>query len=130
VFWDAGYAQGLPDLDFLPALVLLARVVSKPGGRRICVDLGHKAVASENPHPRAVFLDLPDAVAVGHSEEHLVLETDRASSLVVGGVLYAIPWHVCPTVALHDRVVVVRDGRAAGAWTVTARARSIGGSDR
>jgi D-serine deaminase-like pyridoxal phosphate-dependent protein len=125
VFWDAGYGQGLPDLDFLHAIVLLTRVVSKPGGRRVCLDLGHKAVASENPHPRAMFLDLPDAVAVGHSEEHLVLETDRASSLAVGDALYAIPWHVCPTVALHDRAVVVRGGRAGEAWTVTARARSL-----
>jgi D-serine deaminase-like pyridoxal phosphate-dependent protein len=126
VFWDAGYAQGLPDLDFLHAVVLLTRVVSKPAGRRVCLDLGHKAVASENPHPRAVFLDLPEAVAVGHSEEHLVLETARAAALAVGDVLHAIPWHVCPTVALHDRAVVVRGGRAVDAWTVTARARSIG----
>jgi D-serine deaminase-like pyridoxal phosphate-dependent protein len=130
VFWDAGYAQGLPDLDFLHAVVLLARVVSKPGGRRLCLDLGHKAVASENPHPRAIFLDVPDAVAVGHSEEHLVLETDRAPTLGVGDALYAIPWHVCPTVALHDRVVVVREGRADDTWTVTARARSLGASRR
>jgi D-serine deaminase-like pyridoxal phosphate-dependent protein len=125
VFWDAGYAQGLPDLDFLHAVVLLTRVVSKPGGRRLCLDLGHKAVASENPHPRAIFLDVPDAAAVGHSEEHLVVETDRAASLEVGDALYAIPWHVCPTVALHDRVIVVRGGRAVDAWTVTARARTL-----
>ena len=125
VFWDAGYSSGLPDLDFLYAVVLLTRVVSKPGGRRICLDLGHKAVASENPHPRAVFPDLPDANAVGHSEEHLVLETDRATDLAVGDVLYAIPWHVCPTVALHDVAVAVRDGRAAETWAVTARTRTL-----
>jgi len=125
VFWDAGYSSGLPDLDFLHAVVLLTRVVSKPGGRRICLDLGHKAVASENPHPRAVFPEVPDATAVGHSEEHLVLETNRAADLAVGDVLYAIPWHVCPTVALHDRAVVVRNGRAVETWAVTARTRSL-----
>jgi D-threonine aldolase len=125
VFWDAGYSAGLPDLDFLYAVVVLARGISKPGGRRVCLDLGHKAVASENPHPRAVFPEVPDASAVSHSEEHLVLETDRAADLRVGDVIYAIPWHVCPTVALHDRAVVVRDGRAAGTWAVTARTRSV-----
>ena len=125
VFWDAGYAQALPDLDFLQAVTLLTRVVSKPGGRRLCLDLGHKAVASENPHPRAIFPDLPDAVAVGHSEEHLVVETDRAHEFEVGDPLHAIPWHVCPTVALHDRVVVVHDGRPGEAWTVTARTRIL-----
>src|SRR5688572_3718197 len=61
VFWDAGYARKLPDLDFLPAAVLLTRIVSKPTANRLCLDLGHKAVASEMPHPRVVFLNLDDA---------------------------------------------------------------------
>ena len=129
VFWDAGYAAGLPDLDFLFAVVLLTRVVSKPGGRRVCLDLGHKAVGSETPHPRAIFPEVPDATAVGHSEEHLVIETDRAAALRVGDVLYGIPWHVCPTVALHDRAIVVRDGRAVEAWPITARARTVSVDD-
>ena len=78
VFWDAGYATSLPDLPFVPAIVLLTRVVSRPTANRLCLDLGHKAVASENPHPRVTLFGLEDAAAVGHSEEHLVLETDRA----------------------------------------------------
>jgi len=127
VFWDAGYEQALPDLEFLHAAVLLTRIVSKPGGRRLCLDLGHKAVASENPHPRAIFPDLPDAEAVGHSEEHLVLETRRADEFRVGDVLYAFPWHVCPTVALHDRVYVVEEGRVLGTWAVDARGRALAG---
>src|SRR5690606_31628039 len=61
VFWDHGYSTNLPDLDFLPAVMLLTRVVSKPGPQRVCLDLGHKAVASEMPHPRARFMEIPDA---------------------------------------------------------------------
>lgn len=125
VFWDLNYSTNLPDLDFLPAAMLLTRVVSKPGGNRICLDLGHKAVASENPHPRAAFMDIPDAHAIGHSEEHLVLETTRAADLTIGAPIYAMPWHVCPTVALHDEAVVVREGRARERWRVVARARTI-----
>ncbi len=125
VLWDAGYAAGLPDLDFLHAAVLLTRVISRPGANRLCVDLGHKAVASEMPHPRALFPALPDARAVMHSEEHLVIETSRAAEFPVGSALYAIPWHICPTVALHDRVHVVRAGRIGESWTVTARARRL-----
>jgi D-serine deaminase-like pyridoxal phosphate-dependent protein len=68
VLWDAGYSRQLPDLDFLPAAVLLSRVVSRPSPTRLCLDLGHKAVASEMPHPRVDFLNLPDAVAVAHNE--------------------------------------------------------------
>jgi len=125
VFWDAGYATTLPDLPFEPAIVLLTRVVSRPTPNRLCLDLGHKAVASENPHPRVALFGLEDATAVGHSEEHLVLETPRAGDFPVGTALYGVPWHFCPTVALHDRAVVVREGRAAERWDVVARARTL-----
>jgi D-threonine aldolase len=125
VLWDAGYARKLPDLDFLPAATLLARVVSRPGAARLCLDLGHKAVASEMPHPRVVFPDLPDARAVMHSEEHLVIDTARAAQFPVGTVLHGIPWHVCPTVALHSEVYVARVGRASETWPVVARSRKI-----
>ncbi len=125
VFWDAGYAHNLPDLDFLTAAVLLTRVVSQPASNRLCLDLGHKAVAAEMPHPRVIFPDLPEAKPVMHSEEHLVLETPRAAQYPVGSCLYGIPWHVCPTVALHDEVVVVRSGRAEERWKVAARGRTV-----
>ena len=147
VLWDASYGTDLPDLPFLPSAMLLTRVVSKPGGQRVCVDLGHKAVAAENPHPRvllinpvpggtpatgaaggssrALRLPLLEATFVGHGEEHLVLETPDAARLRVGDVLYGMPWHVCPTVALHSEAVIVRDGRAVDRWPIRARARRL-----
>lgn len=125
VLWDAGYQAKLPDLDFLPAAVLLTRVVSRPGSNRLCLDLGHKAVASEMPHPRVVFLNLPDATPVAHNEEHLVVETPNADRFPVGSVIYGIPWHVCPTMALHAEAWVVDGTQATGRWSVAARARRI-----
>ena len=125
VLWDAGYSKKLPDMEFLPAATLLSRVISKPGGGRICLDLGHKAVASEMPHPRVVFPRFPGASFVSHSEEHLVLEGVGADALAVGDVVHGIPWHVCPTVALHSAAYVVRRGIASEIWPVTARARCI-----
>ena len=68
---------------------------------------------------------LEDATAVGHSEEHLVIETDRAAEYPVGSALYGVPWHVCPTVALHDEAIVVRNGRAEAHWQIVARARRL-----
>jgi D-serine deaminase-like pyridoxal phosphate-dependent protein len=127
VFWDAGYARQLPDLDFLPAATLLTRVVSKPSANRLCLDLGHKAVASEMPHPRVVFLELKDAKPVVHSEEHLVIESSEADRYAVGAVVQGVPWHICPTVALHEEAVVVRNGRAEERWKVAARGRKITG---
>ncbi len=125
VFWDAAYASKLPDLPFVPAALVLTRVVSKPGPSRICVDLGHKAVASEMPPPRVRFLDLADAKPVLHSEEHLVVETEHGGELKLGDCLYGIPWHVCPTVALHSAAVIIENGKSVGHWRVIARDRRL-----
>src|SRR5437016_2510208 len=125
IFWDAGYGKKLPDLDFLPAALVLARVVSKPTPDRLCLDLGHKAVASEMPHPRVDFLNLSDVNAVAHNEEHLVVETLNADAFKVGDCLYGIPWQICPTVALHSEAVVVESGRATRHWKIVGRERKL-----
>jgi D-serine deaminase-like pyridoxal phosphate-dependent protein len=72
------------------------------------------------------LLELEDAKAVLHSEEHLVIETAQADSTPIGTPLLAIPTHICPTVALHRRVYVIEDGELAGQWEVTARDRVLG----
>jgi D-serine deaminase-like pyridoxal phosphate-dependent protein len=125
VLWDWGYGTKHPDLDFLHAALLVTRVISKPAPLRLTLDLGHKAVAAENPHPRVHFLNLPEAVAVMHSEEHLAVETEEAAGVAVGSVLYGVPWHICPTVALHSAAHVVRDGKVAAVWKVAGRERVI-----
>ncbi len=124
VLWDAGYATMFPDLDFLPAAAVLSRVISKPGRDRLCLDLGHKAVAADPAGPRVVWLDLPDATVIMHSEEHLtMMATPRAAEFHTGDVLYGIPWHICPTCALYAEVIVARNGQAVGTWRVDARDR-------
>ncbi len=126
VLWDAGYGRACADLPFEPAAVLLTRVISKPGANRLCLDLGHKAVAADKPLPRACLLGLQEATHRVHSEEHLTLETAVANEWSVGDCAYAIPEHICPTVALHDEVWVVSDGVAAARWEVSARRRRLG----
>ncbi|SKA97096.1 D-serine deaminase, pyridoxal phosphate-dependent [Prosthecobacter debontii] len=125
VLWDFGYGDKHPDLPFLPAAILLARVISKPGADRLTLDLGHKSVAPENPHPRVRFEELPDAEVVMQSEEHLVLKTDRAHEFQIGQALHGIPRHICPTVSMYGEAVVIEDGRSSQRWTVTARNRRI-----
>jgi D-serine deaminase-like pyridoxal phosphate-dependent protein len=126
VLQDAGYASRYPDLAFTPAALLLTRVVSRPSPGRLCLDLGYKAVAADPAGPRARFLDLDDARPVGHSEEHLVVETAQAENFPIGAHLLAIPTHICPSVALHRRAYVIEDGVLAGQWEVTARDRLLG----
>lgn len=125
VFWDIGYETKFPDLQFLHAALLLGRVVSKPTAERLCLDLGYKSVSPDNPQPRVTLLDLPDAQAVVHSEEHLTVESSRAADFSVGDVMYGVPYHICPTVALHREAVVVEQGRVIGRWPVAARDRCL-----
>jgi D-threonine aldolase len=126
VYWDIGYSQGLPDQPFLFAAVVITRVISKPTPETVCVDLGHKAIASENALDKRVrFLNAPDGIPIGHSEEHLILQFPSASSLAVGDVLYGIPYHVCPTCALYDNACTTEKGNITGTWKIQARSRKL-----
>ncbi len=125
VFMDFGYGDKFTDLPFEPAVALLARVVSKPGRDLLCMDLGVKAVASEQPHPRVKILGLHVTEFTNQSEEHLVVRSEYAADYKVGDVLYGIPRHICPTVAHYAEAVVVEKGKAVGHWEVTARNRKI-----
>lgn len=122
---DFGYGDKFSDLPFEHAAALMVRVVSKPGEDLLCMDLGYKAVAAENPHPRVKIFDLPVSEFTNQSEEHLVARSERAGDFRVGDVLYGIPRHICPTVAHYAEAVVVENGRAVGRWEVTARNRKI-----
>ena len=125
VFWDMGNTRQLPEQPFQWAAVLICRIISIPSPDMICVDLGHKSVAAENPQPRVFFLNEPEAIPVAQSEEHLVLKVPDAGKFKTGEVLYGIPWHICPSVALYEKALVVENNRISGSWKVIARDREI-----
>jgi D-serine deaminase-like pyridoxal phosphate-dependent protein len=122
---DHGYESKYPDLPFRPAALLFTRVISRPRPGRITLDLGHKAVAADPVGARLVLPDLPDATLGGQSEEHLVVETPDATSYPPGTHFLAIPTHICPTVALHQRAYVVRGCEVVDEWEVSARNRTL-----
>ncbi|MBY0537027.1 MAG: D-TA family PLP-dependent enzyme [Chitinophagaceae bacterium] len=126
IYWDHGYSNLCKEQPFLPAAVLVTRVLSLPAPNKVCTDLGHKSVAAENEiTKRIAFLNAPDLVATGQSEEHLVLEAPIGHSYKVGDVLYGLPYHICPTVALYESVFTIEDGEVTGTWRNTARDRYI-----
>jgi D-threonine aldolase len=126
VFHDWHYQIAFPDQDFLFAALLVTRVISKVGSHAVCLDLGYKAVSSENPLPKRVrFLNAPGAEPLGHSEEHLVVNVGDNSAYRIGDVFYGAPYHVCPTCALHDKAYVVESNSVTGTWEIIARARRI-----
>ncbi len=124
LLWDYK-SSSISDLDFLHAAVLLMRVISKPAKDLLCLDLGHKAVASEMPQPRVKILGIENYSITDHNEEHMVIRTNEAENYKIGDSLFGIPWHICPTVDRFDSVTVVKGHKAAGQWYVEARKRKI-----
>ena len=125
VFWDWGYKHQLPDEPFEYAALVVARVISVVDETTFTIDLGHKAVASENPLPRVYFLNVPDSKPVSHSEEHMVVTVPDATKFKPGDVLYGVPVHICPTVSLYEKAILVENRQATTIWKVTARDRMI-----
>ena len=125
VFWDSGYGSKYDDMPFHVAAILVGRVISRINKHLLCLDLGYKSMASEQPLPRIKFLDYPDAVPVSQSEEHLVVQVEDAFRHRLGEPWYGVPVHICPTVALYDTVSVIRNREITEKWKVTARARRI-----
>ncbi|MGH7172331.1 MAG: D-TA family PLP-dependent enzyme [Gemmataceae bacterium] len=127
VLHDHGYGTRFPDLTgFTPAALLLTRVISRPTPTRLTLDLGYKAVASDPPAgKRCLLLDVPDYQAMVQNEEHFVLETPAAERYRPGDEIFAIPTHICPTVALHRFAYVIEDGQIAARWEIAARDRML-----
>lgn len=125
VFWDMGYKRLFPDEPFEIAAVLISRIVSIVNDTMITADLGYKSVASENPLPRVYFLNHPDAKTVFQNEEHLVIEVGDSRQFKPGDLLYAVPEHICPTVALYDEIYVAVNNHFEDRWEIAGRKRKI-----
>ncbi len=127
ILHDHGYGSRFADLSgFVPAALLLTRVISRPTPQRVTFDLGYKAVASDPPAgKRLVLLDVPDYNAVLQNEEHLVIETPVAECFGPGDVAFAVPTHICPTCAMHKQAYVIEGGAVIGTWEIVGRDRML-----
>lgn len=125
IFWDQGYSEKYSEQAFEVAAQLVTRVISAPDAHTYCLDLGHKSVASEMPFPRIRIHASVKLTQIGHSEEHLVVTTEVPHAFRPGDLLLATPYHICPTVALYDRVHVISQDKLIGEWDVIARNRKI-----
>lgn len=126
VLWDWGYGDKLTEQPFEHAALVFTRVISKPAPGIITIDMGHKAVAAENPIDKRIrFLNLDNYILRSQSEEHGVVEVSNWEDIQVGDALYGIPYHICPTVNLYEEMQVVDNQTATESWQVVARKRKI-----
>jgi len=125
IFWDQRYAEEYEEQAFNKAAVVATRVISQIDKYHYCLDLGHKSVASEDPFPRISFTEDIQAKHVSQSEEHLVIKCKQKNQLKVGQVLTAYPYHICPTVAVYQKMNVVVEGEVKEEWDIVARNRKI-----
>ena len=126
IYWDQGYSEVCAEQPFIPAALVMCRIISIPSENHVCLDLGHKSIAAENLLGRRVkFLNASVSRFIGQSEEHLVVEVEKNHNWKVGDVWYGVPIHICPTVALYDfgHEVVARE--LVSEWKTIARDRRL-----
>lgn len=94
-------AYGAQDLPFHAALTVLARVISvNREGWRVA-DLGLKSLGMDHGNP-----SIPGGLVWFCSDEHTTFSAD-GGAFAVGDLVRALPAHVDPTVAMHERLHVV-----------------------
>lgn len=116
LFMDADYAANEPHPEapaFEHALFIKTQVMSRGVDHAVC-DAGHKSHAIDSGLPQVAF---PDGLlyANGGDEHGLLRATVGDTPLPeLGETVWLIPGHCDPTVNLHDALVGVRGGLAAG----------------
>lgn len=115
LFMDADYAanEATPQAPpFEHALFVKSQVMSRNDGHAVC-DAGHKSHAIDSGMPSVWF---PSGLSyTSGGDEHGVLRAGGGAPLPsLGEVVWLVPGHCDPTVNLHDFMVGVRGGLAAG----------------
>ncbi|HTN98786.1 MAG TPA: DSD1 family PLP-dependent enzyme, partial [Nordella sp.] len=64
----------------------------------------------------------PDLSYFGPNDEHGRIDLTQAQEpLAIGNRVHLIPGHCDPTVALHDQIAVIRNGRVEAVWPIDGR---------
>ena len=117
-------AQLPPEYGYLPAAVVMTRVVSQPAPGMITCDAGHKTVSADAGVPTCVVLGHPGLEPLVPSEEHLPMRVAANAAVpAIGEFLYLVPRHVCPTVNNFDDAIIVSSGNLIAVERVSSRGR-------
>ncbi len=105
----------------LPAISVLATVVSRPARDRAILDIGQKSISQYQTPP--VLLEYPDCRVAGLSAEHATIAVDSQNSLPIGEKVKVVPGYSDFTFVLHDRVLGLRQERVETVWDLLARGK-------
>lgn len=103
----------------VPAICVLARVVSHPAPDRVILDAGRKALSDYRTPP--VLRDHPECQVSGLSAEHATVTVPPHSRFFIGQVVAIIPGYSDFTFVLHDRVIGTRADRVEAVWPLLGR---------
>lgn len=72
---DYLYSRDYPEMGFIPAGIIMTRVISRPTPSTFTLDLGYKGIAADPAGIRGVIVGMEDiATPVAQSEEHWVFQ--------------------------------------------------------
>jgi D-serine deaminase-like pyridoxal phosphate-dependent protein len=119
---------------FKSSLTVLSQVISDNFSDRIVLDAGLKALSGGDPDAKPAVLASKDGEPIyferaGLSEEHCTLrfkegDPERKRTRW-GDKLQLTPSHCCTCVNQHEEMLVVKGGRVAAVWPITARGKYI-----
>ena len=113
------YIQGCRVRGHLPAISVLATVVSRPCPDRAILDIGQKSISGHRQLP--ALKDRPGCTVVNLSAEHTTVTVDPDHDLRIGQKVEVIPGYSDFTFVLHDRVLGHRGGRVEASWPLWGR---------
>jgi D-serine deaminase-like pyridoxal phosphate-dependent protein len=105
----------------LPALSVLATVVSRPYPDRATLDIGQKSISQHQTPP--ILRDFPNCRIIGLSAEHAIVALDPEIKWDIGEKVHVVPGYSDFTFVLHDRVLGLRRGRVEAVWDLLGRGR-------
>jgi 3-hydroxy-D-aspartate aldolase len=128
-----GYGWGsVNDVYFKSSLTVLTQIIGANFQDRIVTDAGLKVMSGgfygvQPPVLAKVDGEPLEFEKASLSEEHTTLTIKEGSEarkkLKWGQKIELVPSHCCTTVNQHDEMIVVKDGRVAAVWPITARGK-------
>jgi 3-hydroxy-D-aspartate aldolase len=113
---------------FKPSLSVLTQIIGGNFSDRVVTDAGLKVMSSGFGSPLVkVNGEIIQCEGVSLSEEHGTIKfkegSEERKQLKWGQKIEFIPSHCCTTVAQHDNMYVIKEGKLAAVWPITARGK-------